>query len=567
MKRFGSLFAVLALGACAAIGASPASAFKTSVKPYVKPIGSLYTIDPLLSAGDQVPQTIGAGNYRMVGIPDGLGAVSAGGSNVDLYVNHEFTNAVTSRPDVGAASDYRGAFVSLFRLGAGGDVISGQRAYENVRIGDAAAGDPAPTTANATRAFSRLCSGYLATGYVGFDRPIFMTGEEESSDANSFDPMGSSSVAVFDPDSNPATDNGEAHSLPNLGHFAHENQIVMPGTGSKTVVFILEDGPSSPDSQLYMWVGTKSTHASATVLEKNGLVDDPDQPPATAGKLYALKLGTLTNEDDLTSGQAFGTWQEIESAATLNSAATEAAADADGDFGFYRIEDGAYSKTSNRNFHFVTTGAGGTNRLGRSYQLTYDPANPAGGGALLQVKESADTVIGGGGDTAVSPDNIDLSSDFLMVNEDGTADSRLVMASRNRDGSVWRYPLASPFLPPVRVAELNPPGREGVAVGPGIWETSGVIDTASLYGPDSWIMDVQAHSPTAAPGSAAETVEDGQLVLMKPPAPAAGGGNPPPGPGGNPGNPGNPPRGKKCPKSKKLKGGKCAKKKKKTKSG
>ncbi|MBK7998083.1 MAG: hypothetical protein IPK15_04960 [Verrucomicrobia bacterium] len=45
-----------------------------------------------------------------------------------------------------------------------------------------------------------------------------------------------------------------------------------------------------------------------------------------------------------------------------------------------------------------------------------------------------------------------------------------------------------------------------------MWETSGIIDGTTLFGADSWLFDVQAHSPTRAP--VANTVEDGQLLLM-----------------------------------------------------
>jgi len=65
------------------------------------------------------------------------------------------------------------------------------------------------------------------------------------------------------------------------------------------------------------------------------------------------------------------------------------------------------------------------------------------------------------------------------------------------------------------VAELNPPGRDGVPVGPGVWESSGIIDAAALFGDDSWILDVQAHLPTTPPSPATQ-VEDGQLVIMTP---------------------------------------------------
>jgi hypothetical protein len=52
-----------------------------------------------------------------------------------------------------------------------------------------------------------------------------------------------------------------------------------------------------------------------------------------------------------------------------------------------------------------------------------------------------------------------------------------------------------------------------VAVGPGVWETSGII-SAPFLGEDVWIFDVQAHSPTGAPLGG--TVEDGQLLVLRP---------------------------------------------------
>ena len=63
------------------------------------------------------------------------------------------------------------------------------------------------------------------------------------------------------------------------------------------------------------------------------------------------------------------------------------------------------------------------------------------------------------------------------------------------------------------MVSLSPPGRDGAAVGPGVWETSGIIDGDGLFGGGSWLFDVQAHAPAAVPGS--NTVEDGQLVLLK----------------------------------------------------
>jgi hypothetical protein len=140
---------------------------------------------------------------------------------------------------------------------------------------------------------------------------------------------------------------------------------------------------------------------------------------------------------------------------------------------------------------------------------------------------NADTVATEGGDIGFAPDNIDVSKRYLMVCEDGTTQSRTQYAKRARDGSIWRHDLKNNFAAK-RVVELNPPGTEIASgqtvppsVGAGIWETSGIIDAADFFGNDAWLFDVQAHSPSIIP--AANTVEDGQLLLMLPSKASTGG--------------------------------------------
>ena len=115
-----------------------------------------------------------------------------------------------------------------------------------------------------------------------------------------------------------------------------------------------------------------------------------------------------------------------------------------------------------------------------------------------------------GGDIAVSPDNVGVSDDFIMICEDGTAQSRVAMAAKGRKGNIWQINLHTGELK--NVAELYAIGRDGIVTGSGIWETTGIIDTSSVFGPDSWLFNVQAHPPTAAPRP--NTVEDGKLLLM-----------------------------------------------------
>jgi Bacterial protein of unknown function (DUF839) len=495
----------LALAAAVSAGSVPAA---TAVKPYVVPVGGEYEIRALFSVDDRVPETSDPSRqYRMVGIPDGLGAHANGDGTSTLFMNHEFVRASVSAPLIGGPQ-YRGAFVSRWILDADGDPISGERAYDSVFMENTLVG-PAAEVGNATPAFARFCSGSLAGRPHGLDRWIYFTNEEENSPIT-FDGKGGLSVAIFD---------NEIHTLPKLGRFSKENTLVQPNQGTEAVIFSLEDGPATLDNQLYMYVGKKDLSAGSSVLARNGLDN---------GKLYAFRsLDPARNsERTFVTGSVTGEWVEMPNAENMTDGELEAASDGVNAMTFVRPEDGAYNPNDRNEFFFVTTGSSsgadnGVNELGRLYSLHLHPGNVLKP-ATLTIVYNADTIVAAGGDTALSPDNLDASSRYLQINEDGTTESRAVMAAKGRDGSIWRFDLVKGPIGSVgvdastamRVVELDPPGRDGVPVGPGVWETSGIIDTSALFGADTWLSDVQAHSPTTAP--APLTVEDGQLFIMTP---------------------------------------------------
>jgi Bacterial protein of unknown function (DUF839) len=502
---------VIAAAIAAAVALAGSAFAATAIKPYAEPVGAEYTITPLFSADDKVPLLGGAPGqqYRMVGIPDGLGAHPNGDGTSTLFMNHELNNTTLSEPVVGGPKN-RGAYVSQWILDADGDPIAGRRAYDRVFNEDTFVG-PAPDATNTTRALSRFCSGFLAGRTNGFDRWIYLTNEEEQTAANTFDGMGGVSVAIFD---------NELHSLPDLGRYSKENTVVQAHRGTRAVIFSTEDGPATLDNQLYMYVGKKDRSAHASVLERNGLVD---------GTLYVFRSldPGRNSERTFVTGSVTGEWVPIPDAGALTDVQLEAASDAANAMTFVRPEDGAFNPNDPNEFFFDTTGsssgsAEGVNELGRLYSLRLHPGNPLKP-ATLSIVYNADLVVAGGGDTAISPDNLDASRRYLMINEDGTTESRAVMAAKGRDGSIWRFDLVKGPRGAVgvdastatRVAELNPPGRDGIAVGPGVWETSGIIDASALFGPDTWLSDVQAHPPTTPPGGATVTVEDGQLFVMR----------------------------------------------------
>ncbi len=533
---------------------------KTDIKRYLRPVPrSGFQTEALLSAGDLVQET-GAPQgtrYQFVGIPDGLGATKEDlqgrrnfsgdddrrrGNNKDtkVFVNHELTQATTSNPRLGRARQ-RGAFVDEYRLDDDGRVLTGRRAFDQ-EFQDDTRVDSADSPA---RAFSRFCSAFLADSDEGFDRPIFLTGEETSGrvqengnfEADSFDrSRGSQTVAVF------TNDDGrrEAHALSDFGFFAKENTVVVPGTGKKTVAFSTEDGPQTPDSQLYMYVGEKQKRG--TVLQRNGLV---------GGKLFVFvpRNPAINSEAQFNNGTLDGRFVEIPREQRENEIELEAAADARNAFGFVRIEDGAVGRTKNE-FQFVTTGDSSDqtiNRVGANYRLEFKRRrDPERQRPRLSVIYNADQVAAAQQDIAFAPDNMDVIGKLQAIQEDGTASARPEYEKRDRDGSVWLVDGGGTSQRPgdfprrKRVAFLvgrpsardqNPPAqagaRDGVPTTAGVWESSGIIDVAKEFDRgrgDGFLLDVQAHKPTNAPcpGGATfgaqcvpETVEDGQLLFLR----------------------------------------------------
>ena len=110
-----------------------------------------------------------------------------------------------------------------------------------------------------------------------------------------------------------------------------------------------------------------------------------------------------------------------------------------------------------------------------------------------------------------------------MVNEDGTTESRAVIAAKGRDGSIWRFDLAKGPVHAVGVdaataTRVASSTRPAATAWPSPRRLGGRRHhrRLDLFGDDTWISDVQAPPPTTAPGGSTVTVEDGQLFLLRP---------------------------------------------------
>ena len=96
--------ALVAIGVVVLIAAGVSGAAIAPIKQYAVGISGGYETKRLLSVGDTVPETSDpAKQYRMVGIPDGLGAHPNPDGTKTLYMNHELRStpvrADGRRPD------------------------------------------------------------------------------------------------------------------------------------------------------------------------------------------------------------------------------------------------------------------------------------------------------------------------------------------------------------------------------------------------------------------------------------------------------------------------------------
>jgi hypothetical protein len=295
-----------------------------------------------------------------------------------------------------------------------------------------------------------------------------------------------------------------------MGRAKWENVVVMPFTGRRTVVLLLEDGPEDGDglhSQLYLYLGEKQPGA-ADPLVANGLV---------GGQLYVFASRDAARNSEATfnaKGHSVrGRWMPIDG--RLDDQPFDAAAKAAGGFNFVRIEDGAADPRDRGVFYFATTGERVTaNTLGRIYRLRIDPRRPEDGATLTLLLDHDDGIV--------CPDNLDVNRHGeLAIQEDPGFDLRQI--DLQRDSSIWIYHIRKHRLRRVAEIDRDParahalaldPSNESVAKDdvPGGWETSGILDMESSLGRGAWLMTVQAHSLRVAP--TAETVQGGQLLLM-----------------------------------------------------
>jgi hypothetical protein len=256
-------------------------------------------------------------------------------------------------------------------------------------------------------------------------------------------------------------------------------------------------------------------------------------------------------------------------------------------FQFIRLEDMAYDKRPGmwNIVYLVDSGAGSaggpsstTSTNGRIWRMVLDKTDPTRVLSLSVLVDGDDkatsAVDAAGARTEVrQPDNLDTTRNgSMLVTEDPGSRQQFVLPSTNPSRTtarVWQVtlppasydPLTAPYdgLAKRVVASVvqdqdeaafdqDPPDQPGLNPGDprpnppapaffispgnwGAWEASGVIDTSSVFGPGTFLIDVQAHTLAVdwAPGNRNTVAtndplpdfhlkrEGGQLLLLKVP--------------------------------------------------
>ncbi len=443
----------------------------SSSGPYLLPVAPGVQTRAILTVGDSPNAKPDGTPYRMVGIPDGLGAYDNGDGTFTLLSNHEL---VASSGTVRAHGGI-GAFVSRWIIRASDlAVLHGEDLIKQVVLWNAATSSyAAPATGVA---FARFCSADLPAwsaffnGFsgLGYDGRLFLDGEENS-DGRGF-------AHALD---------GTSYELPRLGKLAFENLLANPDTGDTTVVAITDD---STPGQVYVYVGHKT--ASASPVDRAGL---------TNGALYGVKVAGIASEPGtgIVSGTSF-TLASLGNVDSSTAAQLETASNAAGVTTFQRPEDGHWDPGSPNDFYFVTTASfTGTSRLWRLRFV--DAENPTLGGHIDMLLDGTE------GQKMLDNLTIDRRGHVLLEEDVG---------NQEHLGRVLRYDLVSDALTVIATADpaLFSTGAGGFLTKDE--EGSGIIDAADLLGDGWFLLDLQAHYNRGD----VELVEGGQFLAIYDPA-------------------------------------------------
>ncbi|MEA2123877.1 MAG: hypothetical protein QOI80_659, partial [Solirubrobacteraceae bacterium] len=490
----------LVTAAPAIAAATTATGPTTTTPPYLVPATVGVHTTSLLTVGD-----LPAGNgYKMVGVPDGLGARDAGNGKFEVYMNNE----LGATAGVPRAHGQAGSFVEDLTIDKGTLAVDTGRdlidSPSDLTYYDYPTGvfGPSPSTAGGgflaqNAAFNRFCSatltdpGQLANGANGYSGQIFFGNEEGGDESRTFGILA----------------DGTTKQLPHLGLASWENTIPARNASDTTLVQLDEDGAANA-SQLWTYVGTKTNAGDA--FQQAGLEN---------GTPYVADLVDEAVDTDIEVRDTYVKGVPVPfDLAPMNFNQTGAAMNAqaltDG-LSLSRIEDGAWDPSNPRDFYFVTTTGGGTNKApgqvesrngGGLWRLRYkDIDQPLKGGTLTLLLDGSEAPF------LNMPDNMTIDGHGNILLQEDPGNSASVARIVAYDISTGRRGVVAQFDPAL-FAPATPGGTDAPLTADE--ESSGIIDMESLLGRGEFLFDAQVHK-AIPPATDPSLVEMGQLLHLK----------------------------------------------------
>lgn len=552
------LVAVTLAAVSAALAGDNTSGFTTSQAAMLTPVKAGVTVSPVITVGD----TLQSG-YRFEAIPDGIALRTRGQGRVDLYVNHEtsktpFPYNRSTPTAANGENDFDNSQVSHLILNQkSGGVLNGSFAIDSSLGYQRFCSN---YLATAREGFSRPI---LLTNE---ETPDWVFRREASWPPPIGDPNEVEAGLVVALDAQ----TGKRYEIAGMGRHNHENSVPVPGFDDLVVLsgddtftsgpltgVALPQGITVPaQSQLYSYIApdTESLLADegklwAFVSDTPGVKSYYDVLPGSGtvvtGHFVEVPRNIATGKNaDGTEIKAAdvgypqppsnGSWQlDPRSPAPLGTDGPqwvlEYWSDINNVFQFVRVEDIAYDKRPGMENVVYVVDSGRGRRVtesldtpnfrstnGRVWRMVLDPEDPTVVQSLTVMVEGDDNPVQTLGEVH-QPDNIESTPNGILLTEDPGSSQQFPVGSTAPNATtarLWHVPFSGVPEVVARVDQAADGGPTDVDGRPpanlGAWEASGIVDASAAFGPDTFLINVQAHTLWVERAPGADFNGDGQ---------------------------------------------------------
>ena len=513
----------LAAFAAATAAKSGSSGFKTTQPPMLTGVAAGSTVTPLITVGDTL-----ANGYRYESIPDGISFRTKNKNKLDLYVNHEtslvpFPYTPSAPTEANSQNDFDNSQLSHLEVDRDtAGILSGELAIAS------------------DENYQRFCSNFLADEVNGFDKPLLFTNEEGidwvkregfafPATIGAADSRQIGVVVAHDPK------NGKSMPIWGMGRHNHENSLAVPGYGHPVVLSGDDSFVNVPaQSQVYNYIADDSKAVWrdegdlwAFVSDTPGINDYDDIVPGSNPQLTGhfvkvpKNIATGRNPDgtDLMAADVGYPPPPNTGWQTSNGVGIDGPqwvlehwSDLNDVFQFTRIEDMAYDKRPGMQnvVYLADSGRGtavtgtfvpraGLSTNGRIWRMQLDKSDPTKVTSLT-ILVDGDTVPVKTPTAIHQPDNLESTVNGLLVTEDPGSSQQFNPGEANATTArLMHYRFSTGAITvAARVDQSADEGPTDVDAAPagrlGAWESTGVVDVSSVFGADTFLINVQAHT-------------------------------------------------------------------------